>query len=318
MDSPTPGSAVQPPGTQASPSAPPAQPAPERLETYLAALRLLAGLALIGVEGLAERLRQWEAGHPPAPAGPATAAEQQPAGGAARALAGLVFEATGTTARAVSATANMAQSAVGAVLRPVARSPLLRPLRAPVDALASRSQERYQRFMRRGQIEEQRSRRMAEDVTGLLLEDLVDFAGENPGVKRLVDAQVDRLLPSLVTDPTIQALLVQQLGEWLEGLTTRSETLDPLVQGLGDRYIAYLNEHPDDVQNLVQGQAVSMAGEVRDSVRTITVTGDSFLEALARGLLRRTPREDLPPPGLASRYSRSPATTGTQTTESAA
>ncbi len=80
------------------------------------------------------------------------------------------------------------------------------------------------------------------------------------------------------------------------GLATRAETLDPLVREVGDRYIAYLNEHPDDVQNLVQGQAVGMATEVRDDVRTLTVTGDTFLETLARALLRRTPREDLPPP----------------------
>jgi len=68
------------------------------------------------------------------------------------------------------------------------------------------------------------------------------------------------------------------------------------VQEVGDRYIAYLNEHPDDVQNLVQGQAIGMATEVRDDVRTVTVTGDTFLETLVRALLRRTPREDLPPP----------------------
>jgi hypothetical protein len=68
------------------------------------------------------------------------------------------------------------------------------------------------------------------------------------------------------------------------------------VRQVGDRYIAYLNEHPDDVQNLVQGQAAGMATEVRDDVRTLTVTGDTFLETLARSLFRRTPRENLPPP----------------------
>ena len=55
-------------------------------------------------------------------------------------------------------------------------------------------------------------------------------------------------------------------------------------RSLGDRYIAYLNEHPDDVQNLVQGQAVGMASEIRDQVRTLTVTGDTVLEALARAV----------------------------------
>jgi len=70
--------------------------------------------------------------------------------------------------------------------------------------------------------------------------------------------------------------------------------LDLLRMALTHR--SYLNEHPDDVQNLVQGQAIGMATEVRDDVRTVTVTGDTFLETLVRALLRRTPREDLPPP----------------------
>jgi hypothetical protein len=162
----------------------------------------------------------------------------------------------------------------------------------PVRNLAERGRKRYVRLIQVGLAEERRAREVAAGVTGLLMEDVTDFAGENAGVQSLVDAQVERLLPALVADATIQQLLVEQLGEWLEGLTTRSESLDPLVRALGDRYIAYLNDHPDDVQNLVQGQAVSMAGEVRDSVRGITVTGDSFLEILARGLLRRPPRDE--------------------------
>ena len=104
---------------------------------------------------------------------------------------------------------------------------------------------------------------MADEVTGLLIEDIVRYVADNPGVKALIDTQV-------------------------AGLATHPDTLDPLVQAVGDRYIAYLNEHPDDVQNLVQGQAVGMATEVRDDVRTVTVTGDTFLAALARALLRRT------------------------------
>jgi hypothetical protein len=112
---------------------------------------------------------------------------------------------------------------------------------------------------------------MAGEVAGLLIEDLVRYVADNPGVMALIDTQV-------------------------AGLATRAEILDPLVQEVGDRYIAYLNEHPDDVQNLVQGQAAGMAADVRDDVRTITVTGDTFLETLARALFRRTPREDLPPP----------------------
>ena len=161
--------------------------------------------------------------------------------------------------------------AMWSAFRPVTTSFLFRPFWIPVRSVATRGEARLERYTRIGRNEEQRSRKLAGEVTGLLIEDIVRYVADNPGVKALIDAQV-------------------------AGLATRAETLDPLVREVGDRYIAYLNEHPEDVQNLVQGQAVGMATEVRDDVRTITVTGDTFLETLARALLRRTPREDLPPP----------------------
>jgi hypothetical protein len=270
----------------------PRPPDPAAFQTYRALARLVVGLALIGADGLTARLRESEVNALTSDAPPEAALDGLPgAGQTLRALIGLGFHAVDSTARAVSLTTGAARSFAGAVsapLRPIARSPLVRPVRG----LAERGRERYLGVIRLGLAEEQRMRRLAADATGLLLEDLTGFAGENTGVTDLVDEQVERLLPALVADPTIQQLLTRQLGEWIDGLVPRSESLDPLVRALGDRYIAYLNENPEDVQNLVQGQAVSMAGEVRDSVRSITVTGDSFLEILARGLLRRPPRDD--------------------------
>jgi hypothetical protein len=271
------------------------QPEPVTFEAYRSILRLLIGLALAGSDDLLARLREWETGHAPGPAG-----EPEPGGNQARrALIGLAFETADTVKQVVSAASQRSASFAGslrATLRPVADSFLFRPLHAPVQAIVRRGEDRFERYVRTGRAEEPRSRKLAGEVTGLLMEDVVGYAGENPGVKALVDAQVERLLPALVADATIQALLVEQLGTWIGGLATRPESLDPLVREVGDRYIAYLNEHPDDVQNLVQGQAVGMAAEVRDNVRTITVTGDSSLEAAVRAILRRKPRQDLPPP----------------------
>jgi hypothetical protein len=256
--------------------------------------RLAVGLALIGADSLSARLRDWQAAAPlPEPAADTPADSLPSAAETLRGLIGLGFLAADSTSRAVSAAASATRSvanAAAAPLRPVARSPLARPFRA----LAHSGQQRYARLIRAGLADEQRTRQLAGDVTGLLLEDMTGFAQDNPGVAELVDDQVARLLPALVADPTIQRLLERQLADWLAGLTTRSETLDPLVRALGDRYIAYLNENPDDVQALIQGQAMSMAGEARDSVRRITVTGDSFFEIIARGLLRRPPRPDAP------------------------
>jgi hypothetical protein len=248
------------------------QPEPEGFDAYRSVIRLLVGLALVGGDGLVGRLREWETAHP---LGGSAQAEAEPDGDLARrALIGMAFETAETVRQAALGAAGLSVSVAGAMwsaLRPITGSFLFRPFWSPVRSVATRGEARFVRYTRIGRSEEQRSRKMADEVTGLLIEDIVRYVADNPGVKALIDTQV-------------------------AGLATRAEILDPLVQEVGDRYIAYLNEHPDDVQNLVQGQAAGMAAEVRDDVRTVTVTGDTFLETLARALLRRTPREDLPPP----------------------
>jgi hypothetical protein len=245
---------------------------PEGFDAYHSVVRLLVGLALVGGDGLVGRLREWETAHP---LGESAQAEAELDGDLARhALIGMAFETAETVRQAALGAAGLSMSVAGAMwsaLRPITGSFLFRPFWTPVRSVATRGEARFVRYTRIGRSEEQRSRKMAGEVTALLIEDIVRFVADNPGVKALIDTQV-------------------------AGLATRANTLDPLVQAVGDRYIAYLNEHPDDVQNLVQGQAVGMATEVRDDVRTVTVTGDTFLETLARALLRRTPREDLPPP----------------------
>ncbi len=287
-----------------SPEEAPGRSQPAGFDAYRSILRLVVGLALTGGDDLVTRLREWETANPPETAEPGDSAPDTSSDLARRALIGMVFEVAELTRQVVWSAAGLSASfatAMQSTFRPVTDSFLFRPLRASLEGIAARGEKRFERFVRTGRAEEPRSRQLAGEVTGLLMEDIVHYAGENPGVKALVDAQVDRLMPSLVTDATIQELLVVQLGAWTAGLSKRPESLDPLVQQVGDRYIAYLNEHPEDVQNLVQGQAASMASEVRDNVRTITVTGDTVLETVVRGLLRRTPRENLPPPDIRQR-----------------
>lgn len=269
-------------------------------EAYRSVLRLLVGLALLGGDDLIAQLRQWETTHPPRPVTMGGEPEGESVGALARrALIGMVFETADSARQTLAGAAGFSVSLTGALysaFQPVANAFPFRPFTAPIRAATSWGVDRLLRYARRGGEEEQRSRAVAGEVTGVLIADVVNAVEDNPGVKALVDAQVGRLLPALVNDATIQALLVEQLGDWIGGLATRPESLDPLVQQVGDRYIAYLKEHPDDVQNLVQGQAVGMATEFRDSVRTATVTGDTLLETLARRALRRAPRQDLPPP----------------------
>lgn len=254
----------------------PVGPAPEGFDVYRSVVRFLVGLALIGGDGLIRRLREWEIAHPTS--GSADADAELGGDSTVRALVGMVFDTAETIRQTVWGTVGLTASVAGAlwsVFRPVTNSALFHPLWAPVRSIAVYGEGKLERYTRIGRSEEKRSRKLAGDVTEWLIEDIVGYVKDNPGVKALVDAHLDRLLAEMAARP---------------------ETLEPLVREAGDRYIAYLNEHPDDVQNLVQGQAVGMATEVRDDVRTFTVTGDTFLETLVRSLLRRTPREDLPPP----------------------
>jgi hypothetical protein len=80
----------------------------------------------------------------------------------------------------------------------------------------------------------------------------------------------------------------------------REETHSRLLAEKGfddivDTYIEYLASNPE-VQELVQSQSTGLANEVVEEVRERTVSADTFLEGLARSLLRRIPRSNLPPP----------------------
>ena len=246
------------------------QPGSEGFDAYRSVVRLLVGLALVGGDGLIGRLREWETAHP---LGGSAQPEAELDGDLARhALIGMAFETAEMVRQAALGAAGLSVSVAGAMwsaLRPITGSFLFRPLWIPVRSVATRGEARFMRYTRVGRSEEQRSRKMADEVTGLLIEDIVRYVADNPGVKALIDTQV-------------------------AGLATRAETLDPLVREVGDRYIAYLNEHPEDVQNLVQGQAVGMATEVerrrahrhRDGRH---VPGDAGTGAVTAHPARRSP-----------------------------
>jgi hypothetical protein len=147
---------------------------------------------------------------------------------------------------------------------------------------------------------------VAPDVIGGVIDSVLSYLRQNPEVNQLIDAQIARILPALGAHPAVQQLVRDQVTAILPELINA-----PAVQELiraqagayiaylhqqGDIYIDYLNDHPAPVQTLVQGQSLSLAGELRDEVRERTVTGDSLVDSIVRGLLRLKPREELPPP----------------------
>ena len=129
-----------------------------------------------------------------------------------------------------------------------------------------------------------------------LLQQILPELADDPAVANLVDEQVEMILPKLADDPAVQAIIRKQASAYLFHLQNHSEQIEALIRTQGDTYIEYLNRHPENVQTLIQGQSLGLAGQVMDGVRERTVTADSVAEMIARRVLGRAPRGDLPPP----------------------
>ena len=129
-----------------------------------------------------------------------------------------------------------------------------------------------------------------------LLQEIIPELATDPIIGDLVDEQLKRVMPDLADDPAVQAVIRKQAGNYLFYLQNHSEQVEALIRAQGDTYIEYLNLHPENVQTLIQGQSLGLAGQVMDGVRERTVTADTVAEMVARRLLRRAPRTDLPQP----------------------
>jgi len=240
-------------------------------------------------------------------------------------LAGAAFEGIETVGNGITALWNFNKSVLNTAGQ--ITEPLLKPLdalgvtemvRRPMDAVVTGVEDRVT------QLEERGRERLTQtgSFTIVAISDTIDavldyisthpqvdkmitdkldkflpMLSENVAVQKLVRKQVDAIIPSLVKDPTIQLLIQEQANTYLDSLST---TLNPKLQALirqqGDDYITYLNAHPEQVQNLVQGQTIGMTTEIMNEVRERAVTADSTIEMIVRRILGRKQREELPLP----------------------
>jgi hypothetical protein len=86
--------------------------------------------------------------------------------------------------------------------------------------------------------------------------------------------------------------LEEQKGRWLAGQTV-GEIIDDVLD--------FMSESPEldqFVRELIGQQSVGLAGAVRDNARQMSVVTDNVAEGVVRKLLRRTPRQALPPSPL--------------------
>ncbi len=121
--------------------------------------------------------------------------------------------------------------------------------------------------------------------------------GSPDQVQALIRSQAGEYLAYLESNPDeVNALVQQVAGNYLTYLQDHPEELDPFVQAQTQRILDHLSENPEQVQSLVQGQSLTMASQMRDEVRSGTVTADTAVEMIVRSLFKRAPRTELPEP----------------------
>jgi len=153
-------------------------------------------------------------------------------------------------------------------------------------------------------------------LIGVQVDKLLPQLAEHPAIERLIDAQIEKILPKLAQSEAIHDLIAAQVERLLPELAQSEgihdliavqvaqilptlaidEQIELLIRAQGDKYIDYLNEHPDKVRNLVSGQSVGLAGQMLNEVRERTVTADSVAEMVVRNLLKKKPRSDVAEP----------------------
>ncbi len=171
------------------------------------------------------------------------------------------------------------EDAAAAMLTGVRRAvalPRLRPVTQP-SGVVDRGRRRVARLAERGTAEEAHGRGQAADAVDSVIATLATA----PVVERLVDAQVDRLLR-------------------------------PLVVSVLDDILSLLEENPERIQTLIQGQRDSMINELVGRIRQSTSAGDSAVDRVTARVLGRAEAPTTPPaPGTPTLTPASPATAHT-------
>jgi hypothetical protein len=125
-----------------------------------------------------------------------------------------------------------------------------------------------------------------------------------------LDRATDNRLMRPVRRPVESRLLqwVRQTGQVIregqleeqQGKLLARETIFEII----DEVIEFVAENPEAatwIQEVIGGQSIGLATMVRDNARQMTVAGDGMAEGVVRRILRRTPRQALPPSPLAGR-----------------
>ncbi len=265
-------------------------------------LRLVVGGVIEGSSVLFREVRDWEASHPASQV-VIDESEIDPYSldgvQLRHAAVGLLFRTAETAFQGAAAVVYGAGSLTRRILspfKPLLHNSLTRSTESSYNSLVTRGEREIGGTVRLGQVEEQRSRQMAQDIFNRVVGQVIHNLSDNPQITVLIQTQVNELARSQEEIPELDDLVGKLAGNYLTYLQEHPEQLEGLIRKAGDSYLDYLHENPEQVQDLIQGQSLTLTAEIRDEVRERMVTGDSFLEMLARSLFRRSPRAKLPGP----------------------
>lgn len=238
------------PGNQLTPVKQAAEPEtkPESLVTLL---RLLVGGAVIGVDELQRRSRQWRAEISQAAANKMVIAPlaELERSRQRHTLIGLLFEtpeALSNRLARVGQASGAAAGLVGKVSAPIVNSRLVRPLKRRFDNLVRQSESNIERWAERGRVEEQVSRAIAEQA-----------------IAELFDEVMAEVITQLAQKPEVRELLQQQsvglAGEVIGEVRQRSASADALLERVAR---TILRRSPHEAVVELPGPAVPSGGNM--------------------------------------------------------
>jgi hypothetical protein len=114
--------------------------------------------------------------------------------------------------------------------------------------------------------------------------------------QKVVEGTVSSIMNEIPQAQQIDDLVHTMVQNVIAYLQQNPEIIQNIVRSQGGIYIEFLRENPEPIQELVQGQSLSIVGEMQEGVREQLVTGDNVIELFARSIFRRAPREELPEP----------------------
>lgn len=248
--------------------------------TYESIVRLLVGALLVGSDELLKRARAWELTHPPSAEKEKTTPSETDLVLLRHLIVGSLFLGPSLISRPLlsfAETTDRAFNLAGSLLGPFMRIPILRPAHGLWESYQDRIGAIIKMLIAKGKQEGPYSKAMAQELLPDLISDAAIATSQRvDGIQEVVRDQVSKYLTYAMENP---------------------DELEALVQLIGDHYLQYLKEeNPEALQEIVQGQSLSLASEITDELRARTVTADTVVEMFMRSILRRPARQDLPLP----------------------